>query len=204
MDVNEYLDMVPTENARIIEAPEYLSDNKYIPSKFMRFMEAILNPVVDLQNAVSDYSAYGAREAVGDQLDMVGAIVGVDRLLPYIPSSGEQKMPDSQYSLAIQLRIAQESWDGMNETAANIYQTVVGDIINVSYVDEMDCTMTINTDVAGQEIAQIFSSTSEFLVPAGVDVDIAVNDEPSSVDVYHGIALAGIEYEIRLELGGLS
>ena len=197
MDVNEYLDLIPTENSKMIEVDGVLEK-----SKFMRFLEAILEPVMDLQSVVSNYRAYSAKEAAGEQLDMAGSIVGVERALPYIQANGNPNMTDSQYLLAIQLRIAQESWDGMNETAADIYQRVVGDAINIDFSDDLDCTMTINVDVAGQEIAQIFSSTSEFLIPAGVYANIDVNDEPSAATCYFWIAVTAEEYEIYLELGG--
>ena len=197
MDINEYLDLVPTENSKPVEV-----NGVQDTSKFMKFMEAILSPVMDLQSTVTNYRAHSAKSAAGDQLDMVGSIIGVSRALPYIPSSGNPNMTDSEYLLAVQLRIAQESWDGMNETAAEIYQRVVGETINIDYEDNLDCTMTINVDVEGQAIAQIFSSTSEFLVPAGVNVTINVNDQPSAETCYYGIAILGEEYDIYLELRG--
>ncbi len=195
MDINEYLDLIPTENSKPIE-----ENGVQKTSKFMRFLEAVLSPIMDLQSTVTNSRAHSARSAVGEQLDMVGSIIGVPRALPYIPSSGNPNMTDSEYLLALQLRIAQESWDGKNESAAEIYQRIVGETINIDYEDNLDGTMTINVDVEGQAIAQIFSATSEFLAPAGVDVTIGVNDKPSAETCYFGIAVNGVEYDLYLEL----
>ena len=166
----------------------------------MRFLEAILSPAMDIHNVVQHAEAFDVRVAAGDQLDMIGAIVGVDRELPYIPASGEPNMTDDEYSIAIQLRIAQEAWNGSNNTAVEIYDRIVGESINIDYEDNGDCSVTINVDLAAQNIAQVFSATSEFLVAAGVDKTVSVNDEPTSEIVYYGISVTGIEYEDSIEI----
>ena len=197
MDINEYMDLIPTENSKPVEV-----DGVQKTSNFMRFLESVLSPIMDLQSVVTNHRAHSAKSAAGAQLDVVGSIIGVSRALPYVPASGNPNMTDDEYLLAVQLRIAQESWDGENETAAEIYQRVVGEAINIDYEDNLDGTMTINVDVEGQAIAQIFSSTSEFLVPAGVDVTIGVNDKPAAETCYFGIAVLGEEYNLYLELRG--
>lgn len=188
MDINGYLDLIPSENS--------------MKEKFMGFMEAILSPVIDLQNVVQNRAAFDVNEAAGDQLDIIGEFVGVRRELTYVPESGTPYMTDDEYALAIQLRIAQESWDGTNGSAAETYENVVGNRINIDYEDGLNGTMSINVDKAGQDIAQKFSSAGVFLVPAGVDVTIVVNDEPATERSYYGIAVTGEEYELTINLVG--
>lgn len=189
MDINGYKDLITTENQ---QAP-----------KFMAFLESILTPVMELQEVVQNSQAFSIDSAAGNQLDIVGEVIGLPRQLPYITSRGTADMTDDEYLMGIKLKIAQESWEGGNKSATDIYQEVVNASgANVSYDDLMDGNVTISIDVESQEIVQVIYAIGGFLVPIGVGKTVEVNDTGVSMDAYCGVSVTGVEYEDFVELGG--
>lgn len=197
MDIMEYLDLIPIENTRKITVNGEETD-----SNFMRFMETILAPVMSLQDLVSDASPFDAKQAVGNQLDIIGQYIGLSRLLPYIPASGDVYLPDNVFMYAVWLRIAQESWTGKNVEVKKIYDEAVGELVNIGYNDLMDGSIEIEVGVGSQDVAQAFSAAREYLIPAGIGSTIVISDTNLDTPVFYGISILSVEYEQTVELGG--
>ena len=91
--------------------------------------------------------AFDLDHAVGAQLDVIGRIIGVDRLLTFYPSGGESPlMDDDTYRLVIKARIVQNYWKGTLPELYEAWQVLFPDII-LQIQDQQD--MTFNVVIMG-------------------------------------------------------
>ena len=161
MDINGYLNLVPDAN--------------YQKPKYMAFMEALLEQSVDMMGLLYSFvMAFDMDNASGKQLDFIGSMLGVDRILRFMPTTGSRYMNDDEYRLFLKLKVAQNAWDGTNESAREIYRSVFTGYLYINYVDNMDCTVDIL--VSGTPTpreAEILNSTGELLVPAGIGYTVS-------------------------------
>ena len=66
MDIEKYKLLIPNEN--------------YRKEKYMKFVEAVLTPVMNQGSLVESMEqAFDIYNAAGDQLDILGELVGIDR-----------------------------------------------------------------------------------------------------------------------------
>lgn len=81
---------------------------------FQQWMLAVLNIAQDISNClVQIESAFDLDFAIGVQLDVLGAIAGVSRTVPFQPSGGVSPiLDDTTYRLLIKATIANNQWDG--------------------------------------------------------------------------------------------
>lgn len=81
---------------------------------FNRWLSTVLNIANDISNCLATVSSvFDLDVAIGAQLDVLGAIVGVSRLVPFQPSGGVSPLlDDSTYRLLIKATIANNQWDG--------------------------------------------------------------------------------------------
>ncbi len=88
---------------------DLLSPSQRMKPRFCALTEAVLSQAMDLF-ALLDQSltAFSLEEAVGKQLDTLGALCGVPR-----PSAATS---DEDYRLLLRARIAAHHWNGSNET----------------------------------------------------------------------------------------
>lgn len=188
MDVNGYLDLVPSENSR--------------KEKFMSFLEGIITPGIQLQNVIQNSRAFDVNSAVGRSLDILGEYIGVSRDLDYLPATGETVLGDTDYSMLVRMRVAQESWSGTNKDVMDVYSIASGNDVNFVYNDNMDGSIDIEADVMIQSIILALNSNKEFLLPAGVNLNLDINDSMLTSNMYLGIAVTGISFSDRLVIGG--
>ena len=178
MDVSNYLDLVPTEN--------------YNKPKFMSFLEAVLDPVMSLQDVVSMPEAFNVDIAAGSQLDVLGECVGVQRELDHVPANGDVSMTDDEYRAVMKMRLAQSIWDGSNEDAAETYKNVLGDLAQVTYVEAGNCNVEV--DIIGSSSARVSEIMNEFsawLIPAGVGLLTAIIGSDIPISTKAGTAISG-------------
>ena len=165
MDANKYLDLVPSGNSSKV--------------KFMSVLRAVLQPAIEESSVIESLDdAFDLDNAAGDQLDVIGELVGASRLLPYSPVNplvvdGERiytrLMTDDEYKLAIRLKIARNEWDGTNESAQRIYRELLNGDSRITFTDNQDAT--VNIDVVGSldlRQVEILNATGYLLVPAGI------------------------------------
>ena len=186
MDVNGYLDLIPTENSR--------------KPKFMRFVEAIITPGLHLQSAIQNYGAFDVNNAVGKQLDILGEYIGISRELNYVPPSGETVLGDTDFSMLVRMRVAQEAWSGSNDEVMDIYSIAAGNDLNIYYEDNLDCSINVEADVTQTSMLLALNANKEFLQPAGVHVNLVLNDSMITDHEYNGLAITGISYSDKMEL----
>jgi hypothetical protein len=172
--------------------------------KFIAELTAILQPLVDLQNAIAWLPAdFDLDDAVGVQLDAVGIWVGRSRDIPVpIPNiwfsfddekrgfdlgiwqgpfdsdTGITVLDDDTYRLFLRAKIAANNWDGTVETAAAAFNLIFskspGSLIFV--LDNGDMSMTVG--IAGKIPSLLFLALLEQgflpLKPEGVRLNYEI------------------------------
>lgn len=175
MDVKEYLNLVPVFNGS--------------KPKFMAFLSSILEHPASLGNVAEDIDyAFYIHNAAGKQLDIIGDLIGVDRLLSYVPSSGSREMSDEEYRIAILMTIARNEWDGSQEGAERVYDDIMDGIAKISFYDDGECNVEIGV-VGDTRTASIMNSVDVFLVPAGVSKHVTVTSGQIEVTGYSNMQI---------------
>lgn len=86
--------------------------------------------------------------AIGAQLDVIGRIVGVNRLLNFYPAGGESPlMDDDTYRLVIKARIMQNLWKGTLPELYDAWSVLFPDV-TLQIQDNQD--MTFNVVIVGE------------------------------------------------------
>ena len=175
-----YEELVPSWNA---EKP-----------RFMAFLRMMLGLVDDMRICLDSFlEGFDLDTAVGAQLDILGMLVDVSRILPFAPISASRRLEDDDYRLLIRAKIAQNTWDGTNEHAAQIFSTVFP-AFGIVLEDKQDCT--INVIIRGDFTDLQIEMINEGLLiphPAGVGMTYEIPQTmiSSKVIVQAGIYQAG-------------
>ena len=170
--------------------------------KYMDFLRLILDLPVS-QAAVTDsiLFAFDLDNAVGVNLDTIGELVGVKRLLPFVPTTGTREMSDDEYRMLIRLKIARNVWDGRNEPILGIYRSIFPEL-NIAYTDNQDMTITLTASgVFEEREAEILAASGYILVPAGVGYNVITYGGETSFKLYVGVAQHGELIIDRVQMG---
>lgn len=129
MIVQNYLDLITSQYQNSV--------------KFKDWLTVLLTPYIDIQNLANTLHTYfDIDTAVGKQLDMLGSIVGVSRLLPFQPISGNPLLDDENYRFLIKAQILRNVWDGTNQNIYDIWNNLHDDIF-LSIKDNQDMTVSV-------------------------------------------------------------
>jgi len=112
--------------------------------QFINWMKIVLEIGADISNCLQYISsAFDIDFAVGRQLDTLGLLIGVGRVVPFQPSNGVSPILDDQtYRILLKATIAQNQWDG---TQGNLY-TVWRELFptgQLVIIDNQNMTATI-------------------------------------------------------------
>ena len=180
--VNDYLALVESQHK--------------VRPRFMAVLGEYLKPVVEAHNLADEQpKGFSVENAVGNQLDIIGQIVGVSRNFPYLSgqSTTTKRMTDDQYRLVIRATIARNNWDGSFQSFAKTWNEVFsGQAMTAVVVDGMDmsCQVTMSGDF-DSDIAALISAGYVFPKPMGVRMTYAVSpqgDRTGEIDMYIGAA----------------
>ena len=121
--------------------------------RFCALAQAVLAQVRDLENTIREIpAAYSPEGARGVRLDALGTASGLPR---------PEGMPDEDYRQYLRAKFALFTWDGANETAGPLLESIFpGSAIS----DNGDGTVTVHPVSALQEQYRLWT------VPAGVSV----------------------------------
>lgn len=188
------------------EYAELLSQANYERERFNLFLRTILKPGVSLIQLMQSFDlAFELDNAAGDQLDILGEIIGASRLLNYVPASGDRVMDDDEYRLVLKLTIAQNTWDGTLGSLKAIYANALGEGVTIKYVDNQNMTVSISVygDLTTREI-EILDSSGLLLVPVGVGKTVGAVGGSVIVNAIAGVAVSGIAHveTVTATLGG--
>jgi len=94
--------------------------------KLIAFLTMLLKKFDDIsQCQVAMDMAFDVDNAIGEQLDAVGAIVGANRTVGFQPSGGVSPvLDDATYRIYIKARAAQNQWDGKIDSLQAIWETL--------------------------------------------------------------------------------
>jgi hypothetical protein len=136
LDIQQYLDLIPSQH--------------YGQPDFMEWISVALGPVgnnIDLLNQF--IIAFGLDDAEGVQLDVLGEYVGVSRLLPFQPESGDSPiLQDDLYRALIKTKIVKNFWDGTIPQVHILWAIIFPDNVLIIQ-DNQD--MSMNLIVIGVE-----------------------------------------------------
>jgi hypothetical protein len=187
----------PIENQPIGYYLALLTSEYQAPTspKTRAFLQAMLQKFDDAsQCLVTMDLAWDLDTAVGVQLDTLGQIAGVSRVLPFQPSGGLSPiLGDSDYRLLIKAQIAQNQWDGTIDSLQTIWQSLFpGGSITI--FDHQD--MTANILVSGAFSSIVLDMINNGLIvprPEGVLYNYGTSNLPIFGFNGDGVYIAGFD-----------
>lgn len=179
-DIKRYLDR--TESQHIIRP------------KYVAAVTALLEKLDAAHGIAKDIPAlFDVATAVGEQLDVLGEIVGVKRkAIPlYVPNVTDVPN-DDLYRIIILSKIIQNNWDGTNEGFYDIWEATAATLFPVIYNDNQD--MSIDVTILGEvddHIADLIAYGYIIPKPMGVktNTSILVENKPGEERLYAGTAM---------------
>ena len=146
--------------------------------KFNSYVEAFLNLVSPtVNNYLAFNTIFNLENAVGDQLDKLGELVGISRKLPTDVENIPSVLTDELYRLVIRAKIYKDHWDGTREQMEEIFQVFFPDA-PFEIVDNQDMSYTVNVISPEMSDTMLALITNGFILPkpAGVRVNYNVLD----------------------------
>ncbi|MCL2084992.1 MAG: DUF2612 domain-containing protein [Oscillospiraceae bacterium] len=169
------------------------SQHKVRP-KYMEWLAALLDKIQDLKDLTEQLdAAFDLDKAAGAQLDMIGQLVGVSRLLNFEPIYAPSALlSDHDYRTILRARISLNQWDGTTEGIYRLWSGISpGAAIVV--VDHQDMTMTnriygLSSPFESEYISRGYVAPK----PQGVGINYEfVTETPMPPS---GIKVAGVAY----------
>ncbi len=160
--IQDYLDLL---------SPEHRNQ-----PKLTAWLTAALSPLNDTQTCLAGVApAYDLDTAVGAQLDALGIVLGVSRVLNFQPTSGSSTLDDTNYRLVLRAKILANQWDGTREQ----YEKMVDEIMagcHVVLADNEDMTMDVAfiDKTAGGLTGELLEHGYLLPAPSGVKANFEV------------------------------
>ena len=150
------------DNALIDTYRKLLTSEYRHSPKLISWLLWLLNEGTSYTNFIQMFvKAFDLDVAVGDQLDTIGRLVGVKRLLEFIPSGGESPLLDDEtYRFLIKATIIKNTWKGRLEDLYSAWRVLYPESKLFQIQDLQD--MTFNVIIAGD-----FSSLQKELISKG-------------------------------------
>lgn len=149
--------------------------------KFMAELKLLLTLVnADTSDTADNYNVtFDPDKAQGDQLDKIGQIVGLNRILPFQPSdSSDPKMSDYVYRIALKARIIMSHWDGQRKSLEDMWSFLFPTIPCI-ILNNQDMTMTVVVLNSNQVILKDLLSNNLLIPkPAGVRLNYFYGQAP--------------------------
>lgn len=128
--LQDYLNLIPPPNS--------------IQPNFMAWLEANAVKGVQIQDLYATFNAeFNLDTAVGDQLDILGQILGLSRTVNFQPQGGfNPVLDDATYRLVLKAKIILNLWDG---TKGQIYEFLNQFLPQYTFLilDNQDMSMTV-------------------------------------------------------------
>ncbi len=113
---------------------------------FMATVDMLLQKMSDVEAVLGVMDReFDIDHAVGDQLDIIGEIIGVSRTVEFQPSGGISPILNNEtYRTLLKAQIIQNSWDGLLPSLYDAWKTVFpGGKIVVNDVQNMSAVITV-------------------------------------------------------------
>lgn len=129
MSTDRYIDLVPSENS---DKPKFIA--------WLNVPAEIMDNAYELSNDM--YTYFDIDAAVGDQLDILGEWVGVERRLNFEPVHGPAIMTDDTYRSVIKSKIARNAWRGTNGEYLELWNQALPST-PIIYSDNQDMSISV-------------------------------------------------------------
>lgn len=165
-DNKEYLSLITSQ---------YKGSPKYL--KYVKKTLDMISPIVDCLNSFVDI--FNLENAKGDQLDKLGDIVGISRILPLDNPDIPSVLDDNTYKSVIRCKILFNQWDGTNEGLLEILKSVLPGI-PIAFDDNQDMSISIVilTNSVDDTTKSLISNGYIIPKPAGVSVNYIYSSDP--------------------------
>lgn len=139
-------------------------------SNYINFVSILLEPLFDMAELIMNLNYYFDLDfSTGNQLDIIGKIVGADRHVDFILSDGTQNLNDEDYRFLIKAKIAQNYWDGSREKIFEIWDNLFPDVkLNLIDNQDMSCIIFINAEYLTENQINMILAGLLIPRPAGV------------------------------------
>jgi hypothetical protein len=131
--------------------------------------------------------------AIGNQLDILGQVVGRKRTLPFQPMNGfSPTLPDEYYRLVLKTKIAMNNWDGTVPQMYEIWDNIFGNDgdLDLQLQDNQDMSfnayITGYVDLIQQELIQHGYIMPK---PEGVRINL-IGRSKIDFDIYHAMVVS--------------
>ena len=115
-------------------------------TNFLAWLTASLQMLDDLDVLSTEMltKSFDLDNAVGDQLDLLGDILGQQRHLPFDPTDGsDPELPDELYRGILRFKIGVNSWDGQVGTIHYLWNQLFPEVaLDFDDNQDMSCTIT--------------------------------------------------------------
>lgn len=165
-DNKKYIDLITSEH---YNKPKYKS--------YVKTFLDMLSPAVDCYN---EYNILFVLDtAKGDQLDIIGDLVGIGRNLPTDNSEIPSTLPDNYYRKVIKSKIYFNHWDGTRESLEKIIDENFSGLA-YEFVDDQDMSyeITIIDPDSDPVIVALLEEGYILPKPSGVRVNYNVISSP--------------------------
>lgn len=157
LDIRDYLNIITSEHRS--------------RPKYMDFVESIMHILIGQADCLESFEKHFEIEtAIGKQLDIIGQIVGVSRVVKFVLEDGSNVLNDDDYRLCIKAKIARNRWDGSLEHLFKIWHQLFGDDLVLDFIDHqnMSCDISIGTDITTENIFRLIHNDMILPRPVGV------------------------------------
>lgn len=157
----------------VLEEEKYLNiitSEHRMKEKYVSFVSSILKPLFDTAECISNNEYFFDLEfAIGDQLDIIGEIIGIERRVDFVLDDGTQVLNDDDYRFLIKATIARNHWDGSRENIYEIWNNLFPNV-RLNLIDNLDMSCLIIVMSEGMTKNQISMLFEGLIVPrpAGV------------------------------------
>ena len=143
-DNKSYIDLITSEHKTKPKFRAYVE----------KFLNTLSNGIEQSGSILTTYSGtntillnmdslFNIETATGQQLDVLGTLLGITRDLPISDPDLPLPLNDNLYRLVLKSKIIMDNWDGTNEGMAEAMQTLFPGL-PAEFVDNQDMTITIN------------------------------------------------------------
>lgn len=146
--------------------------------KYMAYVEAFLKLVSPTVDNYDEFDLlFNLENAVGDQLDKLGELVGIGRQLPTDDPRIPPLLSDNSYRLVIKAKIYKNHWDGTREGLETIFNAFFPNLpYEIVDNQDMSYTITIIDPTVSEEFLGLIMNGFILPKPSGVLVNYNIMD----------------------------
>lgn len=175
MSINKYLDSITSEHR---DKP-----------RFIAWLTATLNKTDDAYNCIKSIDpAFDLDNAIGKQLDTLGELIGVKRILVFQPLDMSPLLDDETYKLVLRAKIGKNNWQGNIPEIQDIWKGMFTDL-GLDTIDNEDMSMTAVITGVLDELRELLIANNYIVPkPSGVRLNY-VGKSPIKFPVYSSMVV---------------